>query len=84
MSYRPHHISVDVCWYYSIAVFGKTYLFGHLFKTKRTMKFKSLKDSLNALECRLTGFKMDEIIHEDFQVSGGLFDKRSSTFGMYL
>lgn len=38
--------------------------------------------SLNALERILTGFKMDEIIREDLQVSGGLFDERSSTFGM--
>lgn len=35
------------------------------------------KDSLNALECRLTGFKMDEIIHEDLQVSGGLLMKEA-------
>lgn len=42
-----------------------------------TNKIKSSKGSLNALECRLTGFKMDEIIHEDFQVSGGLLTKEA-------
>lgn len=83
MSYRPHYITVDICWYYSIVrVFTlwqdlplrrhlPIYLF--IFIQKRTKKIKSFKGSLNALECRLTGFNMGEIIQADLQVSGVFF-----------
>lgn len=38
---------------------------------------KSFEVSLNALKCRLTGFNMDEIIHEDLQVSAGILTKEA-------
>lgn len=44
---------------------------------KKDKSNQLIKGSLNALKCRLTGFEMDEIIHEDLQVLGGLLTEEA-------
>lgn len=92
MRYRPRYVGVDICWYYSAAwvfTLWQDYFIAHtptLSKTnERTKKKNRISlETLNALECRLTGFEMGEINPRGSSSIRWSFDKRSSTFGMYL
>lgn len=70
-------------------LFGKTLphrTHANLVGNKREDKEKKRisLETLNALECRLTGFEMGEINLRGSSSIRWSFDKRSSTFGMYL